>query len=104
MKENRRDWRTWKGDRTIKEFWRGVLRSVSDQQEDILVAIADKLLQPKEIANKVNTSQQTVSSQLGKLYELELVDNIQFGRNTYYHVKEDALIEILIEKCAEREQ
>jgi DNA-binding CsgD family transcriptional regulator len=94
-KEDRRDWRTWEGDRFCREFWRGVLRSVTPQQEQILIVISDQTLQPKEIAQILNISHQTVTSQLSKLCKLELVDSIQFTKEAYYHITQPSLIELV---------
>lgn len=59
---------------------------------------SDDRFRPKDIAAELNLSERSVSSQLGKLSQLELVESIQSGRHAYYWVRQIDLLPILQER------
>lgn len=100
MIEDKRDWRTWHGNRDCPDFWRSVMRSLSDQQELTLLAIGKHRKRPKDIATELKLSERAVSSHLGKLSQLELVESRQSGRQVYYWVRQSDLLPILQERSS----
>ena len=70
------------------DVYRQQMRSLSPQQQKIINFLAERqcAVTVKEIAKKNFLTHQTVSSQLKKLLENEIVERHSFGRESYYGI------------------
>ncbi len=77
------------------ETRRDVFQAIADPtRRAILVLIATSAMTPNSIAEHFETSRQAVSRHIQILTECELVNQVQSGREIYYHLNPKKMKEI----------
>ncbi|MBS1544633.1 MAG: winged helix-turn-helix transcriptional regulator [Bacteroidetes bacterium] len=75
---------------------RDVYQALADQtRRDIIHLVAGKPMTPNAIAGHFDVSRQAVSNHLQVLTECGLIVAVQKGRERYYEVRLDALVEVV---------
>lgn len=77
------------------EIRRDVFQAIADPtRRAILALVALQAMTPGAIAEKFDSSRQTVSKHIQILYECELVKQTQSGREIHYHLNPQKMKEI----------
>jgi DNA-binding transcriptional ArsR family regulator len=78
------------------ELRRDVFQAIADPtRRTILGLVALKAMTPGAIAENFNSSRQTISKHIQILYECELLEQSQTGREIYYHFNPKKLKEVV---------